>query len=171
MPKTDIIVGVLVLFAVINGLRAGVVARVFAWLGVAAGFLLLPYVVPRVSEWFIVADTTRALLLRVAVGAATVIGCALLGTVIGRVVRIGVRFTPLSLLDRLGGVVFSLAVIALGMSSVLNAAARLPGTMGDDVRSSYSYAQLQRLWTDSLNLFDGLNDDLFNDSLNDSAVV
>lgn len=159
MPRTDIIIGVLVLLGVINGLRAGVIARLFAWLGVAGGFLMLSYTVPFVGELVGLENPTRALLFKVAVGIATVVAGALIGTLIGRIIRGGVRLTPLSLLDRLGGVVLSLAVIAFAVASVLNAAARLPGGVGDDVRRSYSYTQVERFAGTTPQLFDLLRRD------------
>lgn len=168
MPKSDIIIGVLALLAVINGLRAGVIARLFAWLGIAAGFLALSYTLPLVDEFANLQDPTRALLFKVAVGVITVVAGALIGTLIGRVIRGGVRLTPLSLLDRVGGVLLSLAVIAFATASVFNAAARLPGSVGDDVRRSYSYSQMQRFAASAPQLFDLLRLDQFNNGLNDS---
>ena len=150
MPRTDIIVGVLVVLAVINGVRAGVVARLFAWIGIAAGFLLLPTTVPLGAEYVPASTVGRAVLVRLAAGALTVLLCALLGTLIGRLVRVGVRLTPLSLLDRLGGVVFSLLVVGFALGSLLTATARLPGAVGEDVRRSTAYLQVQQL---SFNLF------------------
>jgi len=168
MPKTDIFVGVLVLLSVINGLRAGVIARLFAWLGVAGGFLMLSYTVPLVDEFVSLENPSRGVLFKVAVGVITVVAGALIGTLIGRIIRGGVRLTPLSLLDRLGGVVLSLVVIAFGVASVLNATARLPGSVGDDVRRSYSYAQVQQYAGSAPQLFDLLRRNHFEDAPNDS---
>lgn len=159
MPRTDIIIGLLVLLAVFNGLRAGVIARVFAWLGVAGGFLLLSSTIPLIDGFVDPENPTRGLLLKVGAGIVTVIAGALIGTLIGRILRVGVRLTPLSLLDRLGGVILSLAVITIGIGSVLNAGARLPGGIGEDVRRSYSYSQVERLTASAPSLFDLLRRD------------
>lgn len=159
MPRTDLVVGVLVLLAVVNGLRAGVIARLFAWLGIAGGLMLLSVTIPLVDTFETSANPTRGLLVKVAVGIATVVGGALVGTLVGRIVRGGVRLTPLSVLDRVGGIVLSLAVIAFAVSSVLNAGARLPGQIGEDVRRSYSFRQIERMSINPPRLFDLLGRD------------
>ncbi|MEX2533236.1 MAG: CvpA family protein [Nitriliruptoraceae bacterium] len=168
MAKTDIIIGVLALLAVINGLRAGVIARLFAWVGIAAGFLALSYTVPLVDEFANLQGPARAWLFKVAVGVMTVVAGALIGTLVGRMIRGGARLTPLSFLDRVGGVLFSLAVIAFATALVFNAAAGLSGGIGDDVRRSYSYSQMQRFAGNAPQLFDLLRLDQFNNGPNDS---
>lgn len=145
MPATDIIVGVLVFLGLINGMRAGVIARLFGWLGVVAGILALPIVLPRINALFLPDEPTQALLFNITVGAAVVIVVAIGGMLLGKVMRSGVRLTPLSLLDRAGGIVLSLAVIAIGVSSVLSAAAKLPSGVGEDVRRSTSYSVVESI--------------------------
>jgi uncharacterized membrane protein required for colicin V production len=169
MPRTDIIVGVLVVLAVISGVRAGVVARLFAWLGVIGGFLLLPVVLPRVNVLFTPSTAMRLLLFNVVAGFVVVLLAALLGRIVGRVLRIGVNLTPLSLFDRVGGVLLSVAIVGFGIASVLHAAAKLPSALGDDVRQSTSYTLLVERDTVPTRWIDLLPTTLFDRLPNGSA--
>lgn len=144
MPRTDIIVGVVTMLAVISGWRAGVIARLFSWIGVVAGFLLLPRVLPALNALFTPDTLGRTLAFNVAASVGVIIGAALVGRLVGRIIRFGVRLTPLSLIDRGAGVVLALAILFLALSSVLKAVAQFPSAAGDDVRRSYAYQSLEQ---------------------------
>lgn len=142
MPRTDIIVAVLAVLAVVSGWRSGVIARLFAWVGVVAGFLLLPRVLPFVNAVFTPDTLGQRFALNLAASITVVIAAALAGRIVGRIIRFGVRLTPLSLIDRAAGVCLTLFILFVAVSSVLHAAAQFPTGVGDDVRRSFTYQTL-----------------------------
>lgn len=142
MSRTDLLVLGVAAVALVSGGRAGVIARVFGWAGVIAGFLLLPRVLPYVNQTFAPASLGRLLTLNVVSSIIIIVGAALLGRVLGRVVRFGVRLTPLSLLDRAAGILLTLGLATIAVSAVLQSAALLPNAVGDDVRRSVAYEWL-----------------------------
>lgn len=120
----------------LGGLRAGLLARVAAWAGLALGIVLASWTVPSVLSLAdasgLPARTFVAVLTLVLTVSLTSALLQLTSAPLRRLLTLG----PLSLLDRALGAVTSLLVFALLVWLFLPTAAAVPGRVSREVRAS-----------------------------------
>jgi S1-C subfamily serine protease len=132
----DIVLVLLAISAAVGGYRLGFVARSMSWLGFAIGLvigaLLLPEVLPRVSD---AGDLTKAM-----VAAGILIGTALIGQALGNF--LGARLhaeLPAGAVrraDQVAGGVFGIAGVLVVLWILLPILADVPGWTAEQARTS-----------------------------------
>ncbi len=138
----DILIGFLALLAVLGGFRAGLLARVAAWAGIALGIALSFRTVPFAVELAGELDPPMRLAIGIGAFALTLGVTSAVAGLLGSTIRRTIAVTPLGGLDRLLGAAASAAVV-LGMVWLLApAAADVPGTVAQQVRTSQVVAAI-----------------------------
>lgn len=107
MNVLDIIIIVIMLWAVISGLRQGIIAKAFGLAGIILGVWLAFRFSSKLGEWlgFSLSNTAAFVIL--------IVVAILVMIVVGRVAKHIMKLTGLGFIDRLGGAVISLAEYAL----------------------------------------------------------
>jgi S1-C subfamily serine protease len=143
-PVDLLLLGLLVL-AVVGGVRAGFVHRLFTWTGLAIGVVLATQTVPFALSAVEAGDAAVRLFVGVLVLALTVAVCSVLFQSVGVRARARVEATSLSGLDRVvGGVAGAAAVVAV-VWFLLPAAADVPGGVARAVRTSTIVTAIDRV--------------------------
>lgn len=136
MNPVDLLLLGLFALAVVGGVRAGFVHRLFTWTGLAVGVLLATQTVPFALSAVEAGDAAVRLFVGVLVLATTVAVCSVLFGSVGARARARVDATALSGVDRVvGGVAGAAAVVAV-VWFLLPAAADVPGAVARSVRTS-----------------------------------
>lgn len=116
IPLADIVIAVLLFLAFVAGLRAGLFSTLGAFVGVVAGALAMPYVLPAVAQ--LVPDGAwRGVAVLGAACVLLVVGSAL-GSALGRVLRTGADRLHLGAIERVlgGGLALLGAVVAISFT-------------------------------------------------------
>ncbi len=127
----------MIALAALGGYRAGFVARVLSWIGLAAGIVLAVLVAPRILEAFSTAADPQVRAL-VAVGLFVVVASlgATVGEMVGSKLRRLIPPGPLRMVDRsVGAVAAGFSVLVL-LWLLLPALAEVPGDISSQVRNS-----------------------------------
>ena len=132
----DLLIAVLVVTALVGGVRVGLITRALTWFGVAIGIVLATRTVPFALSFMTGFAAMTRFVLAVVVLALTAALCASVFGSIGRRLRHGLGDSVFARIDRVaGGVVGVLLVIGLTWF-LLPAAAEVPGGVAREVRSS-----------------------------------
>jgi S1-C subfamily serine protease len=123
-------------FAVIGGLRVGLVARAATWLGIGIGILLATRSVPLVLGLAPETGGGMRLFVSVFTLTLTITIVTVLFQSAGLSLRRRLRATPLSGLDRVAGAAAGVAAVALVLWLLAPAAAVIPGEVARQVRGS-----------------------------------
>lgn len=145
MNLLDLVLVVAFVAAIAGGIRAGFVARVATWVGLAVGVVLATWTVPRMLGLFEGGDAVARLFVGLLVLAVTVTVVTTLFQAVGHRARLRITGSAMSRLDAAGGgIAGGLAVIAL-VWFLLPAAADVPGTISREVRTSTIVAVVHTL--------------------------
>lgn len=136
MNLLDLALALTLVAAILGGLRAGLVARVFTWTGVAVGALAATFTVPLVLRVLDGGPPSTRFVVGIAVLAATVALSSSLFQAVGARARAGVAATSLSGLDRVLGALAGGALILAVVWFLLPAAAGTSGEIARQVRGS-----------------------------------
>ncbi|WP_119696258.1 MarP family serine protease [Microbacterium halotolerans] len=121
MIIVDVIIVVLVLFALLGGFRVGLFASIGWWAGLAAGAIAAPWVVPLVSS-LVTAREWRGVAVVGTVVALLAIGAGI-GAAIGSIVRRGADRIKLRFFERLTGGLLAAAATSVVLVTVGSAIA------------------------------------------------
>ena len=136
MNFVDLLLVLLVVIALVGGVRAGLITRALTWIGVVLGIVLATRTVPFALSFMAAMGAMVRFVLAVTILALTVSLCATLLGSLGRRLRHGLGDSVFARIDRVaGGVVGVLLVIGL-IWFLLPAAADVPGGLAREVRSS-----------------------------------
>ena len=145
MNILDLVLVILFVAAIAGGVRAGFVARVATWIGLAVGVVLATWTVPTMLGLVEAGGALTRLFIGLLVLAVTVTVVTTLFQSVGHRARRRIAGSPLSRLDRAGGgVAGGLAVIVV-VWFLLPAAADVPGSVAREVRSSGIIAAVRTL--------------------------
>ncbi|MER7797956.1 MarP family serine protease [Microbacterium sp. NPDC096154] len=144
MPVADILIAVLLLAALVTGLRVGLFSAAGALCGLVAGGLLAPWALPLVAEAVPDAAWRPLAVIGGAIGLLA-LGSAL-GAVVGGLIRRGADRLRLKALERLLGGVLALvaAALAIALAGSGIAAAGIP-TVSSAVASSSILRTIDRI--------------------------
>lgn len=132
----DVVLGLLLVGAVVSGLRIGLVTRATRLAGLALGLLTIGLTVPPALAALDPPTLPLRAALAVAVAGATVVAVTALVGVVTAPLRALLRLGPLSVVDRAAGAVASGVAAVLIAWLLLPAAAAVPGRISAEVRGS-----------------------------------
>jgi S1-C subfamily serine protease len=130
--------------AILGGLRAGLVHRVFTWSGLIVGVVLATWTVPLALGTVEAGDPALRLFVGVLVLAVTVTVCSVLFQSVGTRARARVDATALSRVDRVAGAIAGGAAVVAIVWFLLPAAADVPGGIARAVRTSTLVGTIDR---------------------------
>ncbi len=143
MNLVDLLLVLLVVIALVGGLRVGLITRALTWFGVAIGIVLATQTVPFALSFMTAMGAMVRFVLAVAVLALTVSLCATLLGSLGRQLRHGLGDSVFARIDRVAGGVAGV-VFVVGLTwFLLPAAAEVPGGLAREVRNSTIVAGLR----------------------------
>jgi S1-C subfamily serine protease len=145
MNLLDLALVLLLLSAVVGGLRVGLVARVLTWIGLGAGALAATFTVPLVLRVLETGSSTIRFVAGVTVLVVTVTVCTSVFQSVGSHLRDGVAASPLSGVDRVLGALAGGAMVLVVVWLLLPAAAETSGGVAQQVRGSTLVAAVDTL--------------------------
>jgi S1-C subfamily serine protease len=139
----DVGLALVLVVAVLGGLRVGFVARALTWIGLAAGALAASFTVPLVLGILEAERANIRFFAGVGILALTVAVCTSVFQSVGTRLRAGMGTSPLSRVDRaLGGLAGAVMVVGL-VWFLLPTAAGAPGALSEQVSTSRSVAWVE----------------------------
>ena len=148
MNLLDLALGLLLLSAIVGGLRVGLVARVLTWIGLGAGALASTFTVPLVLRVLETGSPTVRFVAGLTVLAMTVTVCMGVFQSVGSHLREGVAASPLSGVDRVLGAIAGGGMVFVVLWLLLPAASETTGGVAQQVRGSTLIAAIDTLAPD-----------------------
>lgn len=136
MNLLDLLLLVLLVVAVIGGVRVGLVARALTLVGLAAGALVATWTVPLTLGVLEDALPAARLVAGIGVLVLTITVCVTACRWIGSRLRAGLATTPLSGLDRIAGGLAGAVLVLGALWFLLPAASEVPGAISREFRGS-----------------------------------
>jgi len=132
----DVVLVLTAILVAVGGARSGLLARVAAWSGLLAGFVLagrtVPLVLDAVGGAGLPARTSLALLTLTATISLTGVFVQVASAPIRRLLTVG----PLSIIDRFLGAIASVVALAVLLWLLIPSVAAVPGRVSSEVRAS-----------------------------------